>query len=197
MSRSEAYGAMSRPRVWFRGFGPFGHPYESSWCGSDLWLATDSPQVSRIHRGSGVSPVAKWVPGSLGPDHGPLRSCCCGFTIPRWCRLSLKRVSSENLRLAVRPEVFPSAMMDVFSPVPRAHRAAHYMSSMGLWRPPDGPGVPGSCRFRHAIVVWTVPTAFRTHGFHCSHRDFDYSDGCSDYGDCDGDVTADVSSLEE
>ena len=35
------------------------------------------------------------------------------------------------------------------------------------------------------------------HGCHCSHRDFDDSDGCGAYGDCDGDVTADVSSLEE
>ena len=52
-------------------------------------------------------------------------------------------VSSEILRLAVRPVVFPSAIMDVFSPVPRAPRPTHYMSAMGLWRPPDGPGVPG------------------------------------------------------
>ena len=30
-----------------------------------------------------------------------------------------------------------------------------------------------------------------------SHRDFGDSDGCSDYGDCDGNVTADASSLVE
>ena len=34
------------------------------------------------------------------------------------------------------------------------------------------------------------------HGRHCSHRDFDDSDGCCDYGECEGDVTADMSSLE-
>ena len=33
--------------------------------------------------------------------------------------------------------------MNAVSPVPRAHRAAHYMASMGLWRPPGGPGDPG------------------------------------------------------
>ena len=52
-------------------------------------------------------------------------------------------MSSEILRLAVGPVVFPSAMLDVLSPVPRAPRAAHYMSAMGLWQPPDGPVVPG------------------------------------------------------
>ena len=34
------------------------------------------------------------------------------------------------------------------------------------------------------------------HGCYFSHRDFDDSDGCSIYGDCDGDITADVSSLD-
>ena len=34
-------------------------------------------------------------------------------------------------------------MMDVLSPVPHAPRAARYMPAMGLWRTPDGPGVPG------------------------------------------------------
>ena len=38
---------------------------------------------------------------------------------------SLNRMSSEILRMAVGPEVFPSAMMDVVSPVPRVPRAAH------------------------------------------------------------------------
>ena len=33
--------------------------------------------------------------------------------------------------------------MDVLSPVPRAPRAARYMSAMGLWRPLDGPGASG------------------------------------------------------
>ena len=56
---------------------------------------------------------------------------------------SLNRMSSEVLRLAFGPEVFPSEAVNVISPVPRAHRAAHYMSAMGLWRPPGGPGIPG------------------------------------------------------
>ena len=45
---------------------------------------------------------------------------------------SLNCVSSEILRLAVGPVAFPSTTMDVLSPVPRASRAAHYMSAMGL-----------------------------------------------------------------
>ena len=52
-------------------------------------------------------------------------------------------MSSENLRMAVGPEVFPSAMMDVVSPVPRAPCAVHYMAAIGLWRPLDGPCAPG------------------------------------------------------
>ena len=56
---------------------------------------------------------------------------------------SLNRVSSEILQLAVGPVAFPSTTMDVLSPVPRASRAAHYMSAMGLWRPLDGLGVSG------------------------------------------------------
>ena len=52
-------------------------------------------------------------------------------------------LSSEVLCLAIGPEVFPSAAVDVLSPVPRAPRAANYVSAMGLWRPPGGPGDPG------------------------------------------------------
>ena len=32
--------------------------------------------------------------------------------------------------------------MNVISTVPRAHRAVHYMSAMGLWWPPGGLGAP-------------------------------------------------------
>ena len=71
----------------------------------------------------------------------------CQFVTP------LNRISSEILFLAVRPEVFPKAAMDVLSPVPREPRAAHYMAAMEVWRPPDGPVLPGHCRFRHVIAV--------------------------------------------
>ena len=56
---------------------------------------------------------------------------------------SLNRMSSEVLCLAIGPEIFPSAAVNVLSPVPRAPRAANHMSAMGLWRPPGGPGDPG------------------------------------------------------
>ena len=56
---------------------------------------------------------------------------------------SLNRMSSEVLRLALGPEVFPSEVVDILSPVPRAPRATHYMSAMGLWQPPGGPSTPG------------------------------------------------------
>ena len=58
---------------------------------------------------------------------------------------SLNRMSSEVMRLAFGEETesLPSDAVNAVSPVPRAHRAAHYMASMGLWRPPGGPGDPG------------------------------------------------------
>ena len=49
----------------------------------------------------------------------------------------------QVMHLAFGEESFPSDAVDAVSPVPRAHRAAHYMASMGLWRPPGGPVDPG------------------------------------------------------
>ena len=60
---------------------------------------------------------------------------------------SLNRMSSEVMRLAFGPELFPSEAVDAVAPVLRVHRAALQVSAimgyMGLWRPPVGPGLPG------------------------------------------------------
>ena len=56
---------------------------------------------------------------------------------------SLNRMSSEVMRLAFGPELFPSEAVDAVAPVPRLHRTALQMSARGLWRPPGDPGVPG------------------------------------------------------
>ena len=56
---------------------------------------------------------------------------------------SLNHMSSEVMRLAFGAETFPSDAVNAISPVPRAHRAAQYMASMGLWRHPGDPGAPG------------------------------------------------------
>ena len=56
---------------------------------------------------------------------------------------SLNRMSSEVMRLAFGEESFPLDAMNAISPVPQAHRAAHYMASMGLWRSLGGPCDPG------------------------------------------------------
>ena len=39
--------------------------------------------------------------------------------------------------------VFPVEEVDRLSVMPRAQRAAKYMTAMGLWRPPSGPGASG------------------------------------------------------
>ena len=52
-------------------------------------------------------------------------------------------VGQKVLHLAMGQMVFPSSEVSALSPTPRAMRAAHYMASMGLWRPPVVPGGPG------------------------------------------------------
>ena len=51
---------------------------------------------------------------------------------------SLHRMSAEMLSIGVDHVVFP---VDRLSVMPRAQRAAKYMTAMGLWRPPSGRAV--------------------------------------------------------
>ena len=55
----------------------------------------------------------------------------------------LHRMSAEMLSIGVDHVVFPVEEVDRLSVMPRAQRAAKYMTAMGLWRPPSGPGAPG------------------------------------------------------
>ena len=57
--------------------------------------------------------------------------------------MSLHRMSAEMLSIGVDHVVFPVDEVDRLSVMPRAQRAAKYISAMGLWRPPSGPGAPG------------------------------------------------------
>ena len=54
--------------------------------------------------------------------------------------MSLHRMSAEMLSIGVDHVVFPVEEVDKLSVMPRAQRAAKYMTAMGLWRPPSGPG---------------------------------------------------------
>ena len=56
---------------------------------------------------------------------------------------SLHRMSSEMLSIGVDHVVFPVEEVEKLSMMPRAQRAAKYMTAMGLWRPPLSPGSPG------------------------------------------------------
>ena len=49
-------------------------------------------------------------------------------------------MSSEMLNIGVDHVVFPAEEVEKLSMMPRAQRAAKYMTAMGLWRPPSGPG---------------------------------------------------------
>ena len=56
---------------------------------------------------------------------------------------SLHRMSSEMMIIGVDHAVFPVEEVEKLSMIPRAQRAAKYMTVMGMWRPPSGPGAPG------------------------------------------------------
>ena len=56
---------------------------------------------------------------------------------------SLHRMSAEMLSIGVDHVVFSVDEVDRLSVMPRAQRAAKYMTAMGLWCPPSGPGTPG------------------------------------------------------
>ena len=57
--------------------------------------------------------------------------------------MSLHRMSAEMLSIGVDHVVFPVDAVDRLSVMPRAQRAAKYMSAMGLWRPLSGAATPG------------------------------------------------------
>ena len=51
-------------------------------------------------------------------------------------------LSFSMMALGLGRSVFPGAEVDALAPAPRAHRAAPYMSAMGLWHPQRSPTVP-------------------------------------------------------
>ena len=57
--------------------------------------------------------------------------------------MSLHRMSAEMLSIGVDHVVFPVEEVDKLSVMPRAQCTAKYMTAMGLWRPPSGPGASG------------------------------------------------------
>ena len=56
---------------------------------------------------------------------------------------SLNRMASQVMRVAFDRDPFPSKAVQYVMPSHRIRRATHYMTAMGLWRPPNNPGVPG------------------------------------------------------
>ena len=56
---------------------------------------------------------------------------------------SLNRMSSSVMWIVFDHEPFPTEAVQSVAPTHRVRRAAHYMTGMGLWRPPSTPGVPG------------------------------------------------------
>ena len=56
---------------------------------------------------------------------------------------SLHRMSAAMLSIGVDHVVFLVEKVDRLLVMQRAQRAAKYMTAMGLWRPPSGPGAPG------------------------------------------------------
>ena len=57
--------------------------------------------------------------------------------------MALNRMSFSMMALGLGRSLFPGAEVDALAPAPRAHRAAPYISAMGLWHPQRNPTVPG------------------------------------------------------
>ena len=57
--------------------------------------------------------------------------------------MALNRMSFSMMALGLGRSLFLGAEVDALAPAPRAHRAAPYMSDMGLWHPHRSPTVPG------------------------------------------------------
>ena len=95
-------------------------------------------------------------PGAPGPV--PVSSCrscmSCKYCFPE-DQLPPGYRSDSDLHLCDQPVrryilchelkllLVPRVEVEDLSPVPRAARAASYMSAMGLWHPQTGPGAPG------------------------------------------------------
>ena len=82
---------------------------------------------------------------------GREQAMAAAVNLQRDAGIMLSELSSELMVLGIGRMVFPQAEVADLSPAPRAARVAKYMSAMGLWRPPTGPGDPGpvpasSCR---------------------------------------------------
>ena len=61
---------------------------------------------------------------------------------------ALNRTSSDVLRAVHSWRPFPTSAMHQVMPSYRVRRAAHYMTAMGLWRPPIAPEIRGPLPFR-------------------------------------------------
>ena len=126
-------------------------------CGYNVWSTASPPPVSGVHRGSGIGktiePFTIVLGGQIrtekcdGGSREPTEGCWfhdveSSNSIAQFV-MSLHRMSSEMLSIGVDHVVFPVEEVDKLSVMPRAQRAAKYMTAMGLWRPPSGPGSPG------------------------------------------------------
>ena len=132
-------------------------------CGYNVWSTASPSPVSGVHRSSGIGKTIEPFTIVLG---GQIRTMAAavnlqsamaaavnlqrdaGFMMSNLQILaqfvmSLHRMSSEMLSIGVDHVVFPVEEVDKLSVMPRAQRAAKYMTAMGLWRPPSGPGAPG------------------------------------------------------
>ena len=66
--------------------------------------------------------------------------------------MALHWMSSEMMSIGVGHVLFPTEDVADLSMTPRAQRAAKYMTAMGLWRPPSGPGASDLfLRILHAV----------------------------------------------
>ena len=121
-----------------------------------IWLAAPSPALPGVS-GSSRSRPAYWTcapsfwveelgiegamvaAATLQRDAGVMLS---NLQILSQFAMALNRMSFSMMALGLERSLFPGAEVDALAPAPRVHRAAPYMSPMGLWHPQKNPTVP-------------------------------------------------------
>ena len=131
------------------------HGDSTGGCGRNVWATAPPPPISGVHWSSGVGEIIECAMAAavnLQRDAGLMMS---KLPILAQFVTSLHRMSLEMMSIGVDHVVFLVEEVEKLSMIPRAQRAAKYMTAMGLWRPPSRLGDPGR------LPVSTCPSCMK------------------------------------
>ena len=133
------------------------HGDSTGGCRCNVWATAPPPPVSGVHWSSGVGEIIEPLTVVLGEPLGSRMGYGGGRQPAERCwshdfessnsgtirDIVASDVVGNDNSIGVDHVVFPVEEMEKLSMIPRAQRAAKYMTAMGLRRPPSGPGAPG------------------------------------------------------